>query len=120
GPIRIPDVATVTLPNGIKLFVLEDHELPIVNGAARIRTGNLFDPADKIGLASVTGTVMRTGGTQSKSGDELDTELENIAASVESDIGETSGGVSFTTLRENTDEVLGIFHDVLTAPGFRQ
>jgi zinc protease len=120
GAIRIPDVATVTLPNGMKVFLLEDHELPIVNGAARIRTGNLFDPADKIGLATVTGMAMRTGGTAAKTGDQLDQELENIAASVESNIGETSGGVSFTTLKENTDEVLGLFHDVLTAPEFRQ
>src|SRR5690349_9887678 len=119
-PIRIPDVASVTLPNGMKLFLLEDHELPIINGTARIRTGNLFDPADKVGLATLTGMVMRTGGTQSKTGDQLDQELENIAASVESDIGESNGSVSFTTLKDNTDEVLGVFRDVLTAPAFRQ
>jgi len=120
GAIKIPDVTTVTLPNGMKLFLLEDHELPIVNGAARIRTGNLFDPADKIGLATVTGMTIRTGGTQSKTGDQLDQELEDIAASVEAQIGETNGGVSFTTLKENTDKVLGIFHDVVTGPEFRQ
>ena len=118
--IRIPDVATVTLPNGMKLFLLEDHELPVINGTARIRTGNLFDPPDKVGLATLTGMVMRTGGTQAKSGDQLDQELEDIAASVESDIGETDGSVSFSALKENADEVLGAFHDVLTGPAFRQ
>ena len=120
GAVRIPDVETVTLPNGMRLFLLEDHELPVINGSARIRTRNLFDPPDKIGLATVTGTVMRTGGTKAKSGDQLDQELENIAASVESQIGETNGGVSFSALKENTDEVLGVFHDVLTEPQFRQ
>ncbi|PWU04894.1 MAG: peptidase M16 [Terriglobia bacterium] len=118
--IRIPNVETVVLPNGMRLYLLEDHELPVVNGTARIRTGNLFDPPDKIGLATVTGMVLRTGGTQSKTGDQLDQELENIAASVESRIDETSGSVSFTALKENTDEVLGAFHDVLTQPQFRQ
>jgi zinc protease len=39
---------------------------------------------------------------------------------VESGIGETSGSVSFSCLKENTDEVLGAFHDVLTDPQFRQ
>jgi len=120
GPIEIPQVETFTLPNGMKVFLLEDHELPLVHGAARIRTGNLFDPADKVGLATMTGMVMRTGGTKDKTGDELDIELENIAASVESSIEETFGSVSFNTLTENTDEVMGIFHDVLTAPEFRQ
>ena len=119
-PIEIPPVETFTLPNGMKVFLLEDHELPLVHGAARIRTGNLFDPAEKIGLATMTGMVMRTGGTQQKTGDDLDIELEDIAASVESSIEETFGSVSFSALKENTDEVMGIFHDVLTAPEFRQ
>jgi zinc protease len=119
-PVQIPPVETVTLPNGMKVFLLEDHELPVINGSARIRTGNLFDPPDKVGLATITGMVMRTGGTRTKSGDQLDQELENIAASVESTIDETSGTVSFNALKENTDTVLSTFHDVLTQPEFRQ
>jgi predicted Zn-dependent peptidase len=118
-PIRIPKVATFTLPNGMKLFLLEDHELPIIHGVAQVRTGNLFDPADKIGLATMTGMVMRTGGTSTKTGEQLDEQLENIAASVESNIGETSGRVTFSALKENTDEVLGVFKDVIAAPEFR-
>ncbi|HXA06921.1 MAG TPA: pitrilysin family protein [Bryobacteraceae bacterium] len=119
-PIKIPDVATFTLPNGIKLYLLENHELPVIRGSALVRTGNLFDPPDRVGLAGITGTVMRSGGTQDKSGDQLDEELENIAASVESSIDESFGQASFSCLKENTDEVLGAFHDVLTAPAFRQ
>jgi zinc protease len=120
GKIEIPDVEQVTLPNGMKLYLLEDHELPLVDGFALVRTGNLFDARDKIGLATVTGMVMRTGGTKSETGDALDEKLENIAASVESSIGETSGRVGFSALKENADEVLSIFHDVLTTPEFRQ
>ena len=119
-PIQIPPVDSVTLPNGMRIYLLEDHELPVVDGTALIRTGNLFDPADKVGLATITGMVIRSGGTRTKSGDQLDTELENIAASVESRIDETSGTVSFSALKENTDEVLAAFHDVLTEPQFRQ
>ncbi len=119
-PIPIPPVETVTLPNGMKLFLLEDHELPIISGSARIRTGNLFDPADKIGLAAMTGTVLRSGGTRKQTGEEIDQALENVAASVESSIGESSGTVSFTALKENAGGVLAIFHDVMTAPEFRQ
>ncbi|MCU1272621.1 MAG: peptidase domain protein [Bryobacterales bacterium] len=119
-PIKIPDVATFTLPNGIRLYLLENHELPLVRGSALVRTGNLFDPADKVGLATITGMIMRTGGTKDKTGDQLDVQLENIAASVETSIEESFGTASFSCLKENTDEVLGVFHDVLTMPGFRQ
>src|SRR4029077_13721939 len=96
--IEIPNVERFTLPNGMKLYLLEDHELPVVAGFALVRTANLFDPKDKIGLAGATGMVMRTGGTRKNTGDELDEKLENIAASVETGIGETSGRVSFSAL----------------------
>ena len=118
--IQIPKVDESTLPNGLKIYLLENHELPLVRGLALVRTGNLFDPAEKVGLASVTGSLIRSGGTTAKSGDQLDEELENIAASVESQIGETYGSVSFSTLKERTDEVLATFHDVLTSPAFRE
>lgn len=118
--VKIPDVAKFTLSNGIRLYLLEDHELPTVRGFALIRTGNLFDPKDKIGLATITGMVMRTGGTRAKTGDQIDEQLENIAASVESRIDEGFGEVQFSTLKNTTDEVLGVFHDVLTQPEFRQ
>lgn len=118
--VKIPEVQTFTLPNGMRVYLLENHELPLVGGTATVRTGNLFDPPDKVGLAGLTGTVIRSGGTQSKTGDQIDEALENIAASVESSIGETSGSVSFNAMKENTDEVLSIFFDVLTNPAFRQ
>jgi zinc protease len=118
--IKLPKIEDFTLPSGMKVYLLEDHELPLVRGSALIRTGNLFDPAGKIGLASVTGDAIRSGGTSKLSGDQIDEELENIAADVESAIDESSGSVSFSTLKERTDEVMGLFHDVLTDPAFRQ
>lgn len=118
--IQIPKVDESTLPNGLRIYLLENHELPLVRGLALVRTGNLFDPADKVGLASITGALIRSGGTTAKTGDQLDEELENIAASVESSIGESFGSVSFSTLKERTDEVLASFHDVLTNPAFRE
>ena len=120
GQINIPKLDESTLPNGIKLYLLENHELPLISGFAIVRTGNLFEPPDKVGLAGVTGIVMRTGGTRSQTGDQLDVQLENIAAGVEASIGETSGSVSFNCLRENADAVLAIFKDVLSQPEFRQ
>jgi zinc protease len=118
--IKIPEPVEFTLSNGIKVFLLEDHELPLVSGSALIRTGNLFDPADKRGLAELTGEVLRSGGTKAKTGDQLDEELENVAAQVESQIGESSGTIGFSCLKENTDRVLGIFKDFLTSPEFRE
>ncbi|HEX6898005.1 MAG TPA: pitrilysin family protein, partial [Bryobacteraceae bacterium] len=118
--LKVPEPTEITLSNGMKVFLLEDHELPLINGTALVRTGNLFDPPDKKGLAGLTGDVMRSGGTHAKTGDQLDQELENVAASVESSIGESAGTLSFNCLKENADQVLGIFKDLLSAPEFRQ
>ena len=118
--IKIPAPVEFTLSNGIKVFLLEDHELPLVSGSALIRTGNLFDPNDKRGLAELTGEVLRSGGTRAKTGDQLDEELENVAAQVESQIGESSGTLGFSCLKENTDQVLGVFKDFLTSAEFRE
>ena len=122
-PIReidIPEVVSHTLSNGMKLYLLEDHDLPIINGFASVRTGNLFDPPEKIALAGITGQVLRLGGTVSRAGPEIDEELESMAASVETSIGETSGSANFWTLKENIDRVLVIYADVLMNPAFRQ
>ena len=47
--VKIPEIPVYTLPNGIKLYLLENHELPLVGGFDLVRTGGLFDPADKSG-----------------------------------------------------------------------
>ena len=120
GEIKIPQPAVFTLPNGLKIFLLEDHELPVVRGAMLIRTSNLFDPKSKRGLATLTGITMRSGGTKTLAGNELDERLESIAASVETEIGESTGTARFHCLKENTDEVLGLFRDVVTSPAFSQ
>ena len=57
-PLKIPKPVEFTLSNGMKVFLLEDHELPLVSGGALVRTGNLFDPADKHGVAQLTGEVL--------------------------------------------------------------
>jgi zinc protease len=119
-PLKVPEPTEVTLSNGMKVFMLENRELPLVSGAALIRTGNLFDPPDKKGLAGITGEVLRSGGTHAKTGDQIDQDLENVAASVESSIGESEGTLSFSCLKENTDQVLRVFKDFLASSEFRQ
>ena len=117
---QIPEPAQVTLSNGMRVFLLEDHELPLIRGVALIRTGNLFDPSDKKGLSQVMADVLRSGGTKSRTGDQIDEQLENLAASVESGMDESSASMSFSALKESAEPVLATFKDLMTAPEFRQ
>ena len=62
----------IELSNGMVIFLQEDHELPLIDGTARLRGGSVNEPADKTGLVDLYGEVWRTGGTKSQTGDELD------------------------------------------------
>ena len=120
NPIKMPKVQRAELLNGIKLFLVEDPEYPTIDVWAMVRAGSVFEPADKTGLASITGTVLRTGGTQSKTGDQIDKELETLAATVETDVGETAGNIRVSVLKEDFDRALAILADILTHPAFRE
>ncbi len=118
--IQVPVPERIQLPNGIILFLLEDHELPTVNVSARIHTGNRLEPGDKTGLASVAGAVMRSGGTTAITGDKLDDLLDRMGAEVETGIGEDAGTASAFALKENAPQVIHILADVLRNPAFPQ
>src|SRR5262249_33933835 len=118
--IQVPNIQTFTLANGLKLCLLEDHELPLVDGMALVRAGKVFDPADKVGLSALTGVLMRSGGAGGRTAEQLDDQLDNIAAPLEVRVGDTQTSAVFSALKENADEVLGVFSLILTAPAFLQ
>lgn len=118
--VQMPDVQRFTLANGMKLYLVEDRELPLISASARIKVGSVYEPGDKIGLAELTGEVMRTGGTATRTGDEIDELLEGIGASVETSIGTTNGSAGMSVLRDDVDTGLAILADVLMNPEFRQ
>lgn len=113
-----PKVDTFTTDNGITFYLVEDDELPLISVNARIRTGGVLNANSKTGLASITGTVMRSGGTETYPADSLNAMLENRAASIETGIGFSSGNASMNVLKEDFNDLLPVFIDVLTNPAF--
>ncbi|MCG5058188.1 MAG: insulinase family protein [Limnoraphis sp. WC205] len=114
----LPEYTRYQLENGITVFLMEDRELPLIGGTALFRTGSRYEPGDKIGLASLTGEVMRTGGTTDHSADQLNQILEQLAAAVETGIGTTAGSASFSALSEDLETVFGLFAEVVQKPVF--
>ena len=116
--IELPEYERYELDNGMVVYLVEDRDFPLIGGTAIIRTGSRFEPANKVGLAQLTGAVMRSGGTETHPAAELNTILEQKAASVETNIGKTSGSASFSTLTEDLDTVFSLFTEVLRQPAF--
>lgn len=119
-PFHPQEPKRVELPNGLVIFLQEDHELPLIDGHIRIRGGLRDEPAGKAGLESVYADVWRTGGTRSRTGDELDDLLEMRAARVEAAPGEDSTSLGWSSLKEDFDRVLPVVLDLLQNPEFRQ
>jgi len=117
---RIPEVERAVLRNGMVVHLLEDHDLPLVTVQAYIRTGSIYDPDGKAGLAGITGAALRGGGTSSTTPEAFDEELEFMASSIESGIGTDSGGVSLNTLTKNLDRTLELYAQVMMSPAFRE
>jgi zinc protease len=109
----------VELSNGMVIFLQEDHELPLIDGSARIRGGSRNEPVSKTGLVDIYSEVWRTGGTKAQTGDELDDYLEVRAAKVETGGGPDSTTIGWSCLKADFDDVFKAFVDVLQHPEFR-
>lgn len=110
----------VELPNGMVIFLQEDHELPLIDGTIRIRGGSRDEPAEKTGLTSIYAEAWRTGGTAGKTGDQLDDFLESRAARVETSSGVDSSFLSWSSLKDDFDKIFPVVLDLLEHPEFRQ
>lgn len=110
----------VELPNGMVIFLQENHELPLIDAVARIRGGSRTEPAAKTGLVDIYGDVWRTGGTEKHTGDAMDDFLEARAAKVETGANEDSTFISFSCLKADFDPVFAMFVELLQQPTFRE
>ena len=106
------------LSNGVVVFVVEDHDLPLVSLSVTVRTGTYLDPPAKVGLASFTGSQMRAGGTMTMSAADFDEEAAFLAAQIGSNIGGTSGRANMNCLTKDLEVCLDLFFDMLRNPGF--
>ena len=118
GLIKPVTPERLVLGSGVVVFLLENHELPVIEGTMRVRTTPAWVPDDKVGLGFITGEVMRSGGSAKHSGDWLDDRLAAIGATLSTSIGPDIASASFHCLRENADEVIGLFGEVLQSPAF--
>ncbi len=118
--IEIPDAAEYrySLDNGNVAYIVPDHSLPLVVINVQSRAGKyLLDPEDA-GLANLTASMMRDGGTRALSPEDLDEKLEFLATNVSVSIGNTSASASMDSLSSKLDESLGLLFDVIAEPRF--
>jgi zinc protease len=105
----------VELPNGLVLLLYEDHRLPIVTAQARLTRVGLYEPDDKLGVATLTGYLLDEG-TAKHSGPEIAELIENAGGSLEL----SSSGGAVRVLSPDRSLGLGLLLECLTQPSFPQ
>lgn len=108
------------LSNGVVVFVVEDHALPLVNVGISLRIGTHLDPAGKTGLAEMTGRLLRRGGAGDLGAEAFDERADFLAAQIASFTGPTGGGASLNAITPVLEESLALFFDMLERPRFEQ
>ena len=120
--IHIPrlghEVERGVLGNGIIVYLAEDRSLPTIDATAIFRAGSLYEPTDRQGLAQLTASQLRSGGTTRMAYEQLDEELEVLGATIEASASLEAISVSMASLAKDSDRVLELFADVIRRPVF--
>ncbi len=116
----LPKAERITLPNGIVLYLLEDHDLPLVEVEARLRGGSLYEPAEKAGLSTVFVRAWRNGGTTARSPQDFNTAIEDMAAHLDISSDGDTIGIGLSTLSRDWRRGLNLLAELVRTPAFRE
>ena len=105
------------LPNGIVLLVAERPGVPIVAARVFLRAGAAFDPADRIGLANLTGALLARG-TAKRTGPQIDEAIEFVGGSLEAGAGRDGLTASLSVLKRDLTLGMDLLAEVVLGPAF--
>jgi zinc protease len=120
GPVKalpFPDVQEAELPNGVRLLLIEDHDLPVVSVRLSMRAGQRDDPLGREGLAAMTSELL-TKGTASRTAEEIAEAIEGVGGSLSAGAGADFFQVFSTVLSDDVELAFELMSDVLLRSTF--
>lgn len=120
--VKLPRGQEFTLPNGLRVILLERHELPTFTARMVILTGGgLSDSPEKRGRSQMTASLLREG-TERRASKEISEQLETLGATLNADanLQTTWSSIAASGLVENLDQTLDVFADLIRHPKFPQ
>ena len=115
-----PDGYRHTLKCGVTAYVVENPVVPTFELTILVRTGSMYEPLEKAGLADLAGYLMRNGGVQGMTTKQLDERLAYLAGEISVNIGDSRGRANLFCLSKDVDEGLGLLKKILRTPVFDQ
>ena len=113
--LSVPNVWKEELSNGIKVFGIENSEVPLVRFNLVIDGGQLLEKMDKLGVANLTASLMNRG-TKNKTVAELQEAVQGLGASIRVSASKENITISGTTLAKNYTKTLALVEEVLLEP----
>lgn len=117
APFVFPGIRKTRLPNGLDVWSVEHGTLPIATTVLLVRAGSSADPADRPGLASLTGDMLDEGaGDRDALG--VHDALARIGAQFDTEVGPDATFLTLTTLARFRPTGLGLLADLVRRPRF--
>jgi len=115
---QLPEIQKATTTNGIKIRLIKTGKLPLVDIRILIRGGDVYDPADKVGLAELTAQLLRIGGTREMKGDDVDQFLDSNGITIGINSADDYYTVNLSCLHDNLDKAILILSKMFRQPAF--
>ncbi|TLY31074.1 MAG: insulinase family protein [Ignavibacteria bacterium] len=115
--IQLPEIQKAVLDNGLRIWLVEQHELPTVAFNLVIQAGSDHDPVAQPGIASMTADVLDEG-TKTRSSLQISEDVESIGASFSTSAGIDGSFATLSTLTKHLDKALSVYTDVIANPTF--
>ena len=113
--VKLPEVWTSTLGNGIKVWGIEHNELPLIEYSITIDGGHLAEEISKAGLANLVASLMNEG-TRNRTPEELEDAIGLLGASIRFSSDDDDISVSVSTLSKNFDKTIALVEEMLLEP----
>jgi len=113
--VKVPDVWKDELSSGIKVFGIENNEVPLVQFEIQLRGGMLLENQEKIGVSNLLADLM-TKGTANKTPEELENAIETLGASINARASKENITISGNTLAKNYDKTMALVQEILLQP----
>lgn len=118
-PFKFPQVDAYRLPNGLTVQLVEDHRVPFITMSLGFKAGSSLEPAEMLGLAGLTASML-TEGTQSKTSKQIADEVDFIGGALNAAYDYDNSLISGSALSKYSDRLLNVLADVVLRPVFPQ
>ena len=116
--VTIPKPVEQTLKNGLRVVVIEDHDLPLLSAQVLVKNGAEVDPPSLSGLADITASLL-TKGTTTRTAPEIAQAIEALGGSIDSGASWDASRASITVMSPRIEPALVILADIIRNPVFK-